>query len=468
MVIRKLFKQFWAVGIMVKSKKKGSSDDDEPGGRDIQKDFDEEMKKPYYIVSYLDNFKLPYEKLDVSIIIPTYNRCPFKPDTMKEENNPLSWCLDSAILQKPSVNEIVVVDDCSTDYTSQIFESYKSKAEKAGITLKYIKNKKNLGYSESINIGVGNASSKYAIFFDDDSIVAPYASFGGVYTFEWLKNRGAKVGIVNLPPYSRSTFPEHISRMSEIGQLDFSKGIFTSKKGNFPEEYLAEEYREKFIPGDFQILMPFQIKNSGGYFITTKEIFLAVGGFPKTPSQRYMDTEFGSRVFEYGYSIYLSPDPKFSCVHGSYGLKNDKKFYGNDWFRKRGGLISLKKAMKICNVPGENTGCRTDVHKVAYSSITSLFWMIYKRDAKAASKWMKKVYDQFVLGGDGQILNMGYYDSPGESERKKIWEEAINDGLKFIENKEMEEIKSINEAIKSIHEEGEISDDIINSISETK
>ncbi len=92
----------------------------------------------------------------------------------------------------------------------------------------------------------------------------------------------------------------------------------------------------------------------------------------------------------------------------------------------------MKKAMKICNVPGENTGCRTDVHKVAYSSITSLFWMIYKRDAKAASKWMKKVYDQFVLGGDGQILNMGYYDSPGESERKRYGRKRLMMGLNSL------------------------------------
>ncbi len=441
---------------MVKSRKKAHTEEDEPDSQKVQGALEEEMKKPYYDVFYLDDFKLPYKKLDVSVIIPTYNRCPFKPGTLKEENNPLSWCIESAILQKPTVNEIIVIDDYSTDYATQIFESYRYKADKAGIKLKYIKNEENLGYSKSINVGVANASSKYVIFFDDDSIVSPYATFGGVYSFEWLKDRGIKVGTINLPPYNRSTFPGYVSKMAEIGQLDFSKGIFTSGKGNFPEEYLAENYGEKFISGDFQILIPFQIKNSGGYFITTKEIFLAVGGFPETPSQRYMDTEFGARVFEYGYSVYLSPDPKFGCVHGSYGLKNDKEFHGNDWFRERGGLISLKKAMKICNVPGENTGCRIDVHKVAYSSITSLFWMIYKRNVRAASKWMKRVYDQFVLGGDGTILNMGYYDSPGESERKKIWKDAIGDSLEYIEKMEGEKINKIKLLKKEIEKETEI------------
>jgi len=47
---------------MVKKK-----DLDEPPG-ELQKVFEEEMQKPYYKIDYLDDFKLPYEKLDVSVI----------------------------------------------------------------------------------------------------------------------------------------------------------------------------------------------------------------------------------------------------------------------------------------------------------------------------------------------------------------------------------------------------------------
>ena len=44
----------------------------------IQKLFEEEITKPYYKIDYLNDFKLPYKKLDVSIIIPTTNRSPYK------------------------------------------------------------------------------------------------------------------------------------------------------------------------------------------------------------------------------------------------------------------------------------------------------------------------------------------------------------------------------------------------------
>jgi glycosyltransferase involved in cell wall biosynthesis len=431
-------------------------------GKKILELFKEEINKPYYKIEYLDHFKLPWNNLDVSIIIPTYNRAPYKPNSLKGELNPLAWAIKSAILQKPKINEIIIVDDFSCDKTKDVVDSFREEVKNNEIKLKYIKNKKNLGYSKSINEGVSLANSKYIFLIDDDSIVSPYATFGAVFTFEWIQKEGIKVGVLNLPPYSRTTFPEHLSKMSEIGQLDFSRGIFTSGKGNFPIEYLTQ--KDKFIPEDFQILKPFQIKNSGGYFITKKALFLEIGGFPETLSQRYMDTEFGSKMLEHGYNIYLSPDPKFACVHGSYGLKNGKKFDGDDWFRKSGGQISLKRAMDVCDIPGENTGCRIDIEKVLYSSLTSLFWMIYKRDAQSAVRWMKRVHKEFVLGGNGEILNVGYYACPREEIRKDIWNKAIRNSLNFIEKVEKQKLKKIKEMKTVMEKEKKISIDGLNTL----
>ena len=99
----------------------GSKNSEEP---DIQKAFEEEIKKPYYQVDYLDNFKLPYDKLDVSAVIITYNRCPYKPRTLKENNNPLVWAIKTILLQKPSIKEIIIADDKSDDYTEAIVRKY--------------------------------------------------------------------------------------------------------------------------------------------------------------------------------------------------------------------------------------------------------------------------------------------------------------------------------------------------------
>ena len=91
----------------------------------LEKAFKEEIKKPYYNVFYLDDFKLPYEKLDVSAIVSTFNRCPFDPKGFNKKLNPLMWCLRSLLFQKPKLKEIIVVDDASQDYTKEVVDSFK-------------------------------------------------------------------------------------------------------------------------------------------------------------------------------------------------------------------------------------------------------------------------------------------------------------------------------------------------------
>ena len=104
----------------------GKNKEIEPNPEDL---LAEEMKKPYYKVDYLDDFKLPYDKLDVSIVIPTYNRCPYKANSLKRELNPLAWALDSCLLQKPIVSEIIIIDDDSDDHTADVVESFDSQAD---------------------------------------------------------------------------------------------------------------------------------------------------------------------------------------------------------------------------------------------------------------------------------------------------------------------------------------------------
>src|SRR3989344_3046502 len=96
---------------------------------DLQRAFEEEIKKPYYDVFYLDNFKLPYDRLDVTAIIPTYNRSPYKPNSLRADLNPLAWAIKSLLLQKPKIAEIMVVDDNSLDYTEEVYQSFKQEAK---------------------------------------------------------------------------------------------------------------------------------------------------------------------------------------------------------------------------------------------------------------------------------------------------------------------------------------------------
>lgn len=96
----------------------------------------------------------------ISIIIPVYNR-----------ENLLTETLDSIILQSQSDWECILVDDCSTDSTYTVMESYKEK----DFRFKIFKRPNNLkrGANACRNYGFLQASGSYIKWFDSDDIMLP-------------------------------------------------------------------------------------------------------------------------------------------------------------------------------------------------------------------------------------------------------------------------------------------------------
>jgi len=443
---------------MFKGNKKDNSEDD------LQRMFEEEIKKPYYKVDYLDSFKLPYEKLDVSAIIPTYNRCPYKPGSLRAELNPLAWCLQSLLFQKPPINEIIIVDDHSEDYTEEVVESFREEGKEKGIKIIYIRNRKRAGNGASRNIGSKAANSKYLFFMDDDNIAAPFAVFGGVYTFELVRKKEEKIAMMGLPVYFRASRPKKVVPKKDIGNLNFIKGIFSVNKDAFPQEYLKEENKnEKFIDTELHILNPFRILNANAYCLCLKQAFEEVGGFPETVIKRGEDREFGCKLVDNGYSLYFSPDIKFHAVHGMFGFESGKEFEGEDWFKKIGGMVSLKRAMRECNKPYADvkTGMRVDIKEYIYQHILSFFCLAYLRNKKGAINWIKRVYQEFVVNGETDLFGNGNVPVPDTKEREKMWIRAINEGLSFIKEEERKGVRRINETIKKLRKEKKVDKNII-------
>lgn len=89
----------------------------------------------------------------ISIIIPTYNRAHCIADTV---NNILE--------QTYPYFELIIVDDCSTDNTHEIINSYNDNR------IKYVKNDKNMGPSASRNYGITIAQHDYIAFQDSDDL----------------------------------------------------------------------------------------------------------------------------------------------------------------------------------------------------------------------------------------------------------------------------------------------------------
>ena len=91
------------------------------------------------------------EQFRTTVIITTYNRSKL-----------LSRALNSVKSLTIPANEVIVVDDCSTDNTSEVIKPH------IGERLKYIRLPRNSGVAIATNEGIRNSSSEYICFLNDD------------------------------------------------------------------------------------------------------------------------------------------------------------------------------------------------------------------------------------------------------------------------------------------------------------
>jgi len=93
----------------------------------------------------------------VSVIIPMYNSAQFIPQT-----------LESLLYQTMTNFEVIVIDDCSTDNSVEVVESF---TEKFGGRLHIIKLPKNTGAAGTPrNVGIQFARGKYISYLDSDDL----------------------------------------------------------------------------------------------------------------------------------------------------------------------------------------------------------------------------------------------------------------------------------------------------------
>ena len=97
----------------------------------------------------------------ISVIIPLFNAARH-----------IGECLDSLLAQTFTDFELIVVDDCSTDSSPTIVQSY---AEKFGGRLKFYSNEKNSGPGASRNKGLMLSRGEYIYCLDADDMYTPTA-----------------------------------------------------------------------------------------------------------------------------------------------------------------------------------------------------------------------------------------------------------------------------------------------------
>ena len=98
---------------------------------------------------------------NISVIIPTHNRAGL-----------LQKALESVLAQTYPVNEILIVDDGSTDGTKDIVGSYLRGTAGAKTSVKYIYQEQQ-GVAAARNSGIANSTGEWLAFLDSDDLWLP-------------------------------------------------------------------------------------------------------------------------------------------------------------------------------------------------------------------------------------------------------------------------------------------------------
>lgn len=94
----------------------------------------------------------------VSAVVPTYNR-----------EDVIERCLHSILRQSKPVDEIIVVDDASTDDTGQVVANLNHER------VEFVRHDENRGAAAARNTGIERASGEFILFLDSDDVLHPTA-----------------------------------------------------------------------------------------------------------------------------------------------------------------------------------------------------------------------------------------------------------------------------------------------------
>lgn len=161
----------------------------------------------------------------ISILIPCYNVAPY-----------LEQCVTSVLNQSYQNLEVILIDDGSTDMTSEICENYRQADERVRVL-----HKQNEGLGQARNDGLAMATGSYVLHVDGDDWI-PENHVKDLY--DALKETGADISIGNFTSYYEE------------------KGLFSFST---TEEYY---YRETYTPQEW-FLHAHDIKFNIQYCFTT-------------------------------------------------------------------------------------------------------------------------------------------------------------------------------------------------------
>lgn len=244
--------------------------------------------------------------IDLSIIIVTYNTRELLMKCLVS----LYHC-NTAIVQNKT--EIIVVDNGSMDGTVGELKNLKTEKQKNNLII--IENKENLGFSKANNIGIRQASGKYILLLNSDTVVFPETLASMIQFMEInLKSGSAtcrvELGDGNLDPACHRGFPTPWASLT----------YFLSLEKLFPSSKFFGQYHLGYLPMDH----PHEIDSpSGAFYLVRREVIDQVGLLDEDYFIYGEDLDWSYRIKRAGWKIMYNPLVKITHFKKQSGRENE-------------------------------------------------------------------------------------------------------------------------------------------------
>lgn len=275
------------------------------------------------------------KKLKTDIIITSFNG-----QKLLKKNLP------AVIKNSPSVNQIYVYDDAGIDDTGEFLAKHYPQ-------IKYVKNKKNLGFTQNTNLAVKNSSADFVVLLNND--VAPQKNY-----------------LTNALKYFR--FHPRLFAIS-FAEKENSWPLVTWKSGKFSFTQAKKRSRPHY-----------SLWASGGSCIINRRLWKRLGGFNSIYSPGYWeDIDLGLRAWKAGYQIIWTPYAQVDHRHES-TFSLFKKDYLNNLKQRNELLFHWQNLSELKLLLSHKYFLLTHIlqhpgyTKVIFSALTKVFWL--KRPGK--------------------------------------------------------------------------------------
>lgn len=283
----------------------------------------------------------------ISVVIPTHNRAPI-----------LKKAIDSVLLQTERDLELIIVDDASTDETSELLNEF----VKADARIKVIKNKVALGGGGARNAGIFASKGQWVAFLDDDD--------------EWFKEKlSLQLEKINLSPSAVAC------------SCDYEHHYLFGLKKNFvlPDKItLNELYYGNYLGG-------------ASMCFCSRNVLISIHGFD-TKLKSGQDWDLWVRLRAQGQVVVCNKPLVRYMDHSGFRISNNMRsqYLGSRYFyfKHRDNMdVDLRK-FRICHLCFLKS---RDTTKNLKNRLHYLFLAVYFSDLSTGLKYLKNSLSRVLI-----------------------------------------------------------------------